>query len=148
MTGENKAILRRFIEEVWNKGNLSLADQLLSANYTHHDTSTPDFGPGPENEKRRVNLYRTAFPDHQFTIEDMIGEGDMVTCRWTSQGTHRGPLSGIAPTGQQIKVSGITIDRFAGGQIPEGWVNWDALGLLQQLDVVPTLFKAKGAAVR
>lgn len=145
MSGENKAILRRFVEEVWNKGNLSLADRLLSADYTHHDTATPDLGPGPENEKKRVSLYRTAFPDLQFTIDALLAEGDMLTCRWTSEGTHRGPLSGIAPTGKKVKVSGITINRFEGGKIAEGWVVWDALGMLQQLDVVPTLFKTKGA---
>lgn len=145
MSGENKAILRRFIEEVWNKGDLSLADQLLSAEYTHHDTATPDQGPGPESEKGRVNLYRTAFPDLRFTVQDLLADGDMLTTRWTCEGTHRGPLNGIAPTGKKIKVSGITINRFAGGKIAEGWVNWDALGLLQQLEVVPTLFKAKGA---
>lgn len=145
MSEENKAILRRFIEEVWNKGNLALVDQFLSADYTHHDTATPDLGPGPENEKKRVDLYRTAFPDLQFTIEELLADGDMLTCRWTSVGTHRGPLSGIAPTGKKIKVSGITINRFARGKIAEGWVVWDALGLLQKLDVVPALFKAKGA---
>jgi steroid delta-isomerase-like uncharacterized protein len=147
MSGENKATLRRFIEEVWNEGNLALADQLLSADYTHHDAATPDLGPGPESEKGRVNLYRTAFPDLRFTIENLFGEGDLSTCRWTCEGTHRGVLNGIAPTGKRIKISGITINRFAGGKIAEGWVNWDALGLLQQLEVVPRSFKAKGAGV-
>jgi steroid delta-isomerase-like uncharacterized protein len=146
MSEENKAIVRRFVEEVWNKGNSSVADQLISANYSHHDNATPDFGLGPESEKKRVNLYRVAFPDLQFTIEDMIAEGDTVTCRWSSRGTHRGPLSGIAPTGKRITVSGITINRFAGGKIAEGWLNWDALGMLQQLEVIPVLFKTKGAA--
>jgi steroid delta-isomerase-like uncharacterized protein len=145
MSEENKSIIRRFVEEVWNRGNLSLADQLLSTNYSHHDNTTPDFGIGPENEKKRVNLYRTAFPDLRFTIEDMIAEGETVTCRWNCHGTHRGPLSGIAPTGKTITTSGITINRLAQGKIVEGWVNWDALGMLQQLDVIPVLFKAKGA---
>ena len=146
MSEENKTVVRRFIEEVWNKGNLAVADQVISANYTHHDEATPDFGPGPEGEKKRVALYRTAFPDLRFTIEDLIAESEAVTCRWSSRGTHRQPLSGIAPTGKVINVSGITITRLAGGKIVEGWVNWDALGMLQQLDVVPVLFKAKGAA--
>ncbi len=146
MSEVNKAIVRRLIEEVWNQGNLSVADQLISANCSHHDNATPDFGLGPESEKKRANLYRAAFPDLQFTIEDMTAEGETVTCRWSSRGTHRGPLSGIAPTGKIVNVSGITMNRIAGGQIVEGWVNWDALGLLQQLDIVPILFKAKGAA--
>jgi steroid delta-isomerase-like uncharacterized protein len=146
MSEENKAIVRRLMEEVWTKGNLSLVDQLISANYTHHDTSTPDFGPGPEGEKKRVTLYRSAFPDLQFTVEDVIAEGDTVSIRWSSQGTHKGPLSGIAPSGKKASISGMTLARLADGKVVESWVNWDAMGLLQQLDVVPTLFKAKGAA--
>lgn len=146
MSEENKAVVGRLMEEVWTRGNLSLADHLFSANYTHHDTSTPDFGPGPEGEKKRATLYRSAFPDLQFKVEDVIAEGDTVTLRWSSQGTHRGPLSGIPPSGRKVSVSGMTLLRFAGGKIVEGWVHWDALGLLQQLDAVPTLFKAKGAA--
>jgi len=146
MSDENKATVRRLMEEVWTKGNLSLADQFFSANYTHHDTSTPDFGPGPEGEKKRATLYRTAFPDLQFTVEGVIAEGDTVSVRWSGRGTHRGPLSGVAPSGKKVSVSGMTLVRFAGAKIVEGWVNWDALGLLQQLDVVPSLFKAKGAA--
>jgi ketosteroid isomerase-like protein len=146
MPEENKAIVRRLMDEVWTKGNLSLVDQLISVNYTHHDTSTPDFGPGPEGEKKRATLYRSAFPDLQFTVEDVIAEGDTVSVRWSCQGTHRGPLSGIAPSGKKVSISGMSVARFAGGKMVEGWVNWDALGLLQQLDVVPELFKAKGAA--
>ena len=142
MSEENKAIVRRFVEEVWNKGNSSVADQLISANYSHHDNATPEFGLGPESEKKRVNLYRVAFPDLKFTIEDMIAEGNTVTYRWSSHGTHRGPLSGIAPTGTSITVSGITINRLAGGKIVEGWANWDTLGMLQQLEVIPVLFKS------
>jgi len=146
MSEENKAIVRRLMEEVWTKGDLSLADQLISANYMHHDASTPDFGPGPEGEKKRATLYRTAFPDLQFTVEDVIAEDDTVSVRWSSQGTHRGPLSGIGPSGKKVGVTGMTLARFAEGKMVESWINWDALGLLQQLDVVPVFFKAKGAA--
>ena len=145
MSEENKAIIHRLMEEVWTNGDLSLVE-LISVNYKHHDTSTPDFGPGPEGERKRATLYRSAFPDLQFIVEDVIAEGETVSVRWTSQGTHRGPLSGIAPSGKKVSVSGITLARFAGGKMVESWVNWDALSLLQQLDVVPVLFKAKGAA--
>jgi len=146
MSEENKAIVRRLMDEVWTKGNLPLVDQIISVNYKHHDSSTPDFGPGPEGEKKRVTLYRSAFPDLQFNLDDVIAEGDTVLVRWSSHGTHRGPLSGIAPSGKKANVSGMTLARFAGGKMVEGWVNWDALGLLQQLDVVPAPFKAKGVA--
>jgi steroid delta-isomerase-like uncharacterized protein len=142
---ENKAIVRRLVEDVWNKGHLSVADQLIFANYSHQDNATPDFGSGAESEKKRATLYRTAFPDLQFSIEDIIAEGGTAICRWTSRGTHRGPFSGIAPTGKILTISGTTINRLVGGKIVEGWVNWDALGLLQQIDVIPVLFKTKGA---
>jgi hypothetical protein len=63
MSEGNKFVIRRSFEELWNKGNLSLADELFDPNYAHHDPSTPDVGRGPEGEKKRVALYRTAFPD-------------------------------------------------------------------------------------
>ncbi len=139
MSEGNKFVIRRSFEELWNKGNLSLADELFAPNYTHHDPSTPDFGRGPESEKKRATLYRTAFPDLQFTIEDIIAEGQTVIARWSCRGTHKGDLSGIAPTGKQVTISGVSVARFTGGKMVEGWVNWDALGLMQQLGVVPEL---------
>jgi steroid delta-isomerase-like uncharacterized protein len=146
MSENNKAIVRRLLEEFWNKGNLSLADELFGPNYEHHDASTPDFGRGPESEKKRATLYRTAFPDVRLTIEDIIAEGETVMTRWSCRGTHKGDLRGIAPTGKQINISGVTIARLANGKFVEGWVNWDALGLMQQLGVVPELAKAKAVA--
>jgi steroid delta-isomerase-like uncharacterized protein len=146
MSQENRAVVRRLFDEVWNKGNLSVADELFAPNYAHHDASTPDVGHGPEGEKKRATLYRTAFPDLQLMTEDMISEGETVVIRWSCQGTHKGDLSGIAPTGKRINLTGVSIARFAGGKMVEGWVSWDALGMFQQLGVVPQLGKAKGAA--
>jgi len=146
MSEQNKAIVRRLFEELWNKGNLSVADQLFSPNYTHHDPSTPDFGRGPESERKRATLYRAAFPDLQLTIEDIIAEGETVMARWSCRGTHKGDLSGIAPTGKQFSISGVSIARLTNGKMAEGWVNWDAQGLMQQLGVVPELAKVKTAA--
>ena len=146
MSEGNKNAVRRLFEEVWNKGNLQVTDELFTPNYTHHDASTPDVGRGPESEKKRATLYRTAFPDLHLTIEDVIAEGETVMTRWSCRGTHKGDLSGIAPTGKQFTISGVSIARFANGKMAEGWVNWDALGLMQQLGVVPELGKAKAAA--
>ena len=148
MSEHNKAIVRRLVEELWNKGNLSVADELFAPNYEHHDASTLDFGRGPESEKRRATLYRTAFPDIRLTIEDIIAEGQTVMARWSCRGTHKGDLSGIAPTGKQFTISGVSIARIAGGKMAEGWINWDALGLMQQLGVVPELAKTKAAAAK
>ena len=146
MSEGNKNVVRRLFEEVWNKGNLQVTDELFTPNYTHHDASTPDVGRGPESEKKRATLYRAAFPDFRLTIEDLIADGETVMARWSCRGTHKGDLSGIAPTGKQFTISGVSIARFANGKMAEGWVNWDALGLMQQLGVVPELGKAKAAA--
>ncbi len=146
MSDQNKNAVRRLFEEVWNKGYVPVADELFAPAYTHHDSSTPDVGRGPESEKKRVSLYRNAFPDLRLTIEDLIAEGETVMARWSCRGTHRGDLNGIAPTGKQFTISGVSIARFASGKMVEGWVNWDALGLMQQLGVVPELAKAKAVA--
>jgi len=145
MSEGNKNAVRRLFEEVWNKGNLQVTDELLAPTYAHHDHSTPDVGRGPESERKRATLYRTAFPDVRFTIEDIIAEGETVTARWSCRGTHKGDLNGLAPTGKQFTVSGVSVARFTNGKIAEGWVNWDALSLMQQLGVVPELGRAKAA---
>ena len=146
MSEENKAILRRWIEEFWNNRQRKVADEIISPTYTHHDPNTPDFGKGPEGQKKIFDLYTTAFPDSRFTIERMVAEGDTVVSRWTVRGTHKGDLMGNAPTGKQITLTGISVARLSGGKMVEGGANWDALGMFQQLGIVPELAKAKGAA--
>ena len=148
MSDGNKNVVRRLFEEVWNKGNLQVTDELFTPNYAHHDSSTPDLGRGPESEKKRATLYRTAFPDLRLTVEDIIAEGETVMARWSCRGTHKGDLSGIAPTGKQFTISGVSIARLANGKLAEGWVNWDAQGLMQQLGIVPELAKTKAAAAK
>jgi steroid delta-isomerase-like uncharacterized protein len=146
MSEQNKTAVRRLFDELWNKGNLPVADELIAPSYIHHDASTPDVGRGPESEKKRVTLYRNAFPDLRLTIEDTIAEGETVVARWTCRGAHRGDLNGIAPTGKQFAITGVSVMRFAGGKMVEGYVNWDALGLMQQLGAVPEMAKVKAAA--
>ena len=146
MSEQNKTVVRRLVEELWNKGNLPVADELIAPTYAHHDASTPDFGRGPESEKKRATLYRTAFSDLRLTVEDMIAEGETVVARWSCRGAHKGDLNGIAPTGKHVNLTGISIARFTNGKMSEGFVNWDALSLMQQLGVVPELGKAKVVA--
>ena len=146
MSEQNKSNVRRLFEEVWNQGHVTVADELFTPTYTHHDSSTPDVGRGPESEKKRVTLYRNAFPDLRLTIEDIIAEGETVVARWSCRGTHKGDLNGIAPTGKQFNITGVSIARFTNGKMFEGFVNWDALGLMQQLGVVPELGKVKAVA--
>jgi steroid delta-isomerase-like uncharacterized protein len=149
MSEQNKTIVRRLFEELWNKGNLPVADELIAPTYTHHDAATPDVGRGPDGEKKRLTLYRNAFTDLRLTVEDMIAEGETVMARWSCRGAHKGKLSGIAPTGKQIAISGVTVCGVANGKIVEGWVNWDAPSLMQQLGVVPELGnKVKAVAGR
>ena len=139
MSEHNKAIVRRLFAELWNNGNLSVADEIFSPNYAHFDPSTPDFGRGPDSEKRRVALYRGAFPDLHVTIEEVIAEGETVMTRWSCRGTHKSDFNGLAPTGKHITITGVTVARVSNGKIAEGYVNWDALGLMQQLGVIPQL---------
>src|SRR5690242_20909099 len=146
MSEGNKNVVRRLFEEVWNKGNLQVTDELFTPNYSHHDLATPDVGRGPESEKKRATLYRTAFPDLRLTVEDILAEGETVVARWSCRGTHKGDLNGIAPTGKQFNVTGVSMVRFTNGKMSEGFVNWDALSLMQQLGVVPELAKSKAAA--
>ena len=135
---ENKAIARRGVEEVWNQGKLDVIDEIFATDYVGHYVGSPDIH-GPEGEKQFVTMYRTAFPDFHVTVHDMIAEGDKVIGRWTATGTHKGDLMGIPPTGVQETHTGITIERIADGKVVEVWINWDALGMLQQLGVIPPL---------
>jgi len=146
MSEQNKNVVRRLFDELWNKGNLQVADELIAPNYMDHDPSTPDFGKGPESEKKRVNLYRGAFHDFRLNIEDLYAEGETVVARWSCRGVHKGELNGIAPTNKQFAITGVTICRFDHGKIVEGFVNWDALGLMRQLGVIPEPAKSLAAA--
>ena len=141
---QNKANTRRAFEEVWNEGKLVVVDELTDPNYVGHDPVAGDIR-GREALKQFISLYRNAFPDIRMTIEDQVAEGDSVVTRWSASGTHKGELMGIAPTGKQGRVTGITIERYSGGKTVEDWTNWDALGLLQQLGVVPALGQPAGA---
>jgi len=132
---ENKAIARRIFEEVWNQGKLDVIDEIFDVNYVSHGFG--ELPPGPEGFKQFVSIYRTAFPDTHFIIEDQIAEGDKVVTRWIVRATHKGELMGIPPTGKQVVVTGTGIFRISGGKVVEQWVNWDALGMMQQLGLVP-----------
>lgn len=136
MSQENKKIVRKTFEEIWNQGNLDVADELIAGDYVGH--SPPDEVQNPEGVKEYVAGMRNAFGDLHFRIEDQIAEGDTVVTRWTASGTHEGEFQGLPPTGKQATVSGVTIERIANGKIVEGWTNWDALGLLQKLGAIPS----------
>ena len=138
MAGDDlKAIARREIEEVYGAGNFAVADELVANEFVGHDPALPEPLRGPAGIKEAAAGYRNAFPDLRITIEAQVSEGDLVVTRWTARGTHQGELFGIAPTGKQATVTGISLDRISNGKILEDWTNWDTLGLLQQLGAVP-----------
>jgi len=138
-------IARRLIEEVWNSRDQSVVDELIAPNRRNIDPNLADLGIGPEGYKRLVALYTSAFPDGRLTLHDTISEEDKVVMSWNFTGTHKGDLRGIAPTNKKVSIDGITISRHANGKIAESQVSWDALGMLQQLGVVPATAQAKGA---
>ena len=136
MSNQNKVIARRFLDELWNRSNFGLVDQLLASDYDGHSSTVIR---GPEGAMEFVPRLRKAFPNFQFSILDQIAEEDKVATRWTIRGRHEGEFQGIPPSGKQIEMTGITIFRIANGKLIEGWTNEDVLGMLQQLGAVPTL---------
>jgi steroid delta-isomerase-like uncharacterized protein len=133
---ESKALARRVLEEMFNKGNLDVADELLAPNYVDHDPAMPEDIHGPEGFKEYVGAFRSAFSDLHLEIEDQVAEGDKVVTRWTGTGTHDGELSGIAPTGNRVTLPGMEIVRISGGKLVEGWEGYDTMNLMRQLDVM------------
>jgi len=135
-TEQNKAVVRRFLEES-DKGNLEGALASFADDFIAHVPGSP----GPMNReayKQFVATFMEAFPDGRHTIKDQIAEGDKVATRLTYSGTHKGALQGIAPTGKQIAFEGILIDRITNGKIVEHWGEFDQLGMMQQLGVIPS----------
>jgi steroid delta-isomerase-like uncharacterized protein len=133
-TTDNKEVSTRFIEEVFNKGNYDLIDDLLAENFVAH------FGGGEQGRdafQQTVRAYRNGFPDYHCTIDDQIAENDQVVTRWTFHGTQSGQLMGIPPTGKRVTVTGIAIDRMADGKLVESWLEMDAQRMLQDLGVAP-----------
>ena len=135
----NKALSRRLLDEAFNAGNIDVIDELVTTDFVNHDAALPEPMVGPDAAKATISGYRTAFPDLRITIEEQIADDQAVATRWSAKGTHEGDLMGMAPTGKQATVTGITIDRIVDGRIAESWTNWDTLGMLQQLGVVPVL---------
>ena len=137
MSEENKALVRRYFEEIWDKGNLDAIEELFTTDFVRHGpTAAEGEVRGQEGFEGLVSSYRTGLPDLRVSIEDLIAEGDRVVTRWTARGTHQGELMGNAPTGNPATVTGILIDRISGGKIEEEWADYDTLHLMQQIGAV------------
>ena len=135
---ENKVIARRFFEDAYNTGNVALLDQLLTPTYVDHK-APPGTPSGPQGIAGVISMFRHAFPDLHFQIEDQVAEGDKVVTRYTFSGTQKGELMGIAPSGKHVSIGGISIYRIVNGKMDQAWIEYDMLGLLQQLGVVPSM---------
>jgi predicted ester cyclase len=131
---------RRLLEQAFNEGAFDLVDELVAPDAINHDPATPPELRGlrgPDLFKRTVGMYRAAFPDLRLTVEDVIAADDKVALRWRAEGTHRGELAGLAPTGARGPVTGISIDRWKDGKLVETWVEWDNLGLARLIGAAP-----------
>jgi steroid delta-isomerase-like uncharacterized protein len=136
---ENKAIARREMEELFNHtGNLDVADEIYAPDYVGHEPTQPEDLHGVEAARQFAATMRSAFPDLTCTIEDQVAEGDKVVTRWTGRGTHQGETEELGPpSGNRMEITGISIERFSEGKIAESWDTYDALGMMQQLGMIP-----------
>lgn len=139
---ENKAKIRRIIEEVANKGNMAVADEVIDKNYVYHGSGGQEYK-GPEGFKQYMAAVRQAFPDVHMTIEDIVAEGDKVVHRARMKGTFKGEFMGMAPTGKQVDMSMINVSRFAGNKETEAWQYFDTLAMMQQLGATPPAQQAQ-----
>jgi steroid delta-isomerase-like uncharacterized protein len=132
---KNKAVIRRHVEEIFNRGNLAVADEIISPDYVYHGPAG-EFK-GPEGFKKMVAGALQAFPDIHYTIDDMVAEGDTLAVRYTMTGTFKGELAGIAPTGKRINMPQAFFYRFKDGKEVEALPFTDTLTMYQQMGVKP-----------
>ena len=143
---ENKALVRRLYDDVWNKRRLEVVQELISPSHALFGTLFTDSSVGPEAYKRVLTQFIGAFPDLRFTVSDIIAEKDKVVVSWTISGTHKREFRGIPATNKKISVEGATIHEISRGRILDSDVRLDHLGLLQQLNAVRLTAQPKTVA--
>jgi steroid delta-isomerase-like uncharacterized protein len=131
----NKALVRRFYEEVWDRGNTDFALDVFHDGYIRHDLRPSQAPPGGAGQAKIATDFRRAFPDLRFRVDLIIAEDDLVAARWTASGTHVGPWGSVEPTGKRAEFSGVNIFRISDGKVAEIWNHRDDLGLMTQLGV-------------
>ena len=131
-----EAIVARWYEEAWHRGNLDVFDELYAPDWVGHLPQGLELR-GPAAHKQFGQVFGAAFPDGRYEVEETLVAGDRVVTRYTFRGTHQGPLRGLPATGRAVALTGITIQRLAGGRIAEQWAEYDMVGLLQQLGAIP-----------
>ena len=132
---EATEIVRQVLEEPW-KGNWDVIETFVSSDYIGHDPAEADPVRGPAGVRARIERYLTGFPGATLTVVDQLADGDRVATRWTARGIQAGEIAGIAATGREITVSGMTISRLDGDLVAEDWTSWDTLGMLVQLGAI------------
>lgn len=138
-----KSLARRTIEELFDKGHPSFLADVSELSFVGHEP-LKEKAVSLGEEKEIAAAFRKAFPDLRCSVEDVVTEGDKAVCRWRMIGTHQGPLLGLRPSGRRISVDGITEMRFHGERIAEEWTQYDVLGLLSQMGVLPRLREVAG----
>ena len=136
-TEQDKALIRRFVEELFNQGNTRLADEILAPDFVEHEQLPPGIPNGREGVKAMTSMMRSAFPDFKATIEDILADGDKVVIRMTWSGTHKGEFMGIPATGKRMSIGVIDIIRITDGKVVEHWGQMDSMSLMQQLGAIP-----------
>ena len=136
-TEQNKELFRRFVEEVFNRGTLSLTDEFLAPNFIEHEDLPPGVANDREGVKQLTAMLRNAFPDFRATIEDIVAEDDKVVVRMNWSGTQEGEFMGVPPTGKSVSFGVLDIIRVTGGKLVEHWGQMDSMGMMQQLGAIP-----------
>jgi steroid delta-isomerase-like uncharacterized protein len=139
---QNKAVVSRFYEEVWNKWNMSVLEEIFATNWVYHDAGGMELK-GMDGFKQFLTMHRTAYPDFQMQVEEMIAEGDKVVSRITAQGTLNGPLMGLTPTGKHFKSPIVEIHRFVGSKLAETYEFANLLDAFQQIGIIPPMSHGK-----
>jgi steroid delta-isomerase-like uncharacterized protein len=140
-TANKEIVLQKWYQQLWDNWNIGVADELFTDDYRLHLPGSL-VAIDRDGAKQVVQMFSTAFPNLQHTINEMIAEGNVVAARWTVHGTHRGDFQGIAPTGNDVTVAGMTVHHLSDGKIAETWLTFDTMELLQQIDAVPRLAQA------
>lgn len=148
MPTDNKSIVRRMYEEVWNKRNLEAAKELIAPSHAVQLFDAADSGVGPEAYARNVVQFVRAFPDLKFNVVDIVAENEKVVALWNISGTHKGEFRGIAPTGKKVSVDGITISQLADGKIIDSYVSMDMWSLMRQLGAIPATGQPQKASAK
>ena len=148
MPSDNKTVVRRLYEEVWNKRKFQLIKELISPSHALYGPNFSGSAIGPEAYKHQVLLFIVGFPDLRFSVEEMIAEKDKIVSRWTISGTRKGEYMGIPATNKQISVDGITIHQLSNAKIMDSYVSWDMWGMMRQLGAIPSFGQLHSVSAR